>query len=86
MIVVAEVKSLTLDNEERQLRLAIGQVVRYRHRISVGNERDVQALIGVERPPSDATWLDLCNEQGIIFAWPERFRQAVQMAGLSESS
>lgn len=86
VIVVAEVKSLTLDNEERQLRLAIGQVVRYRHQISVGNERDVRALIAVERPPSDSTWLDLCNEQGIILAWPEMFRQAVQMAGLSEPS
>ena len=30
MLYVCEVKSLTKDNEERQLRMAIGQVIRYR--------------------------------------------------------
>jgi hypothetical protein len=37
VFVVAEVKSLTIANEERQLRLGLGQVLRYSHKLrSVG--------------------------------------------------
>ena len=42
-IVVAEVTSITPENEERQLRLASGQVVRYRHQLGAG-ERAVRGL------------------------------------------
>jgi len=68
---VAEVKSITAENEERQLRIAIGQVVRYRHQLAADEDRRVQAVIALERHPYDETWLDLCNRQGIILAWPE---------------
>ena len=68
---VAEVKSITERNEERQLRLALGQVVRYRHQL--GGAEHVQAVIALEREPFDGTWLDLCNEQGVILCWPETF-------------
>lgn len=74
-IYVAEVKSLTPQNEERQLRMAIGQVVRYRHQL---RERGpVYAVVAVEREPSDAAWLDICDEHGLILCWPETFAQAV---------
>jgi hypothetical protein len=73
---VAEVKSITAANEERQLRLAIGQVVRYRHQLAAAG-RDVQAVVAVERKPTDETWLDLCNEQSIILTWPETMGMAV---------
>ncbi|MBK5115902.1 MAG: hypothetical protein JJE23_03175 [Thermoleophilia bacterium] len=66
---MAEVKSITDKNEERQLRMALGQVVRYRHQL--GGQERVQAVIAVERQPSDETWLDLCTQQGVIFCWSE---------------
>ncbi len=82
-VVVAEVKSVTEQNEERQMRLALGQVVRYRHQLGADGKA-VQAMIAVERRPSDATWLDLCNEQGVILAWPEVF--AVALQGLTDAT
>lgn len=35
---VAEVKSITDANEERQLRLGLGQLLRYRHRLSASGQ------------------------------------------------
>jgi hypothetical protein len=73
---VAEVKSLAPAAEERQLRLAIGQVLRYRQLLDAG-ERPVHAVIAVERQPSDQSWLALCAEQGIALTWPESFAGAL---------
>ena len=75
---VAEVKSTTPQNEERQLRLAVGQVVRYRQQLT-GPEREIQAVIAAERRPSDESWIDLCNEQGVVLCWPEVFDLAVRV-------
>lgn len=61
-VFVAEVKSITNDNEEEQLRLGLGQVLRYRHRLQqLGHERVVAVLVP-ERPPSDRAWTALCRE------------------------
>jgi hypothetical protein len=53
---VAEVKSITRTNEERQLRTAIGQVLRYRQKLTAGGH-DVQAVIIIiiitSRQPDD---------------------------------
>jgi hypothetical protein len=67
---VAEVKSVTSQNEERQLRTAIGQVLRYRQKLTAGGH-DVQAVIVTSRPPSDLSWDALCQHEGIILAWPD---------------
>jgi hypothetical protein len=66
---VAEVKSLTTANEERQLRLALGQVLRYRQLLDAGT-KPVRAVIAAEQPPTDGRWLDLCSEQGVVLVWP----------------
>jgi hypothetical protein len=66
---VAEVKSITRKNEERQLRLAIGQVVRYRQLLGIAG-RPVRAMIVTEQEPSDPTWADLCSDEGIVLTWP----------------
>jgi hypothetical protein len=67
---VAEVKSVSSLNEERQLRTAIGQVLRYRQKLTaIGH--DVQAVIVSSRPPADATWDELCRMEGIILTWPD---------------
>lgn len=73
-IFVAEVKSLTVANEEKQLRLGLGQVLRYRH-ILGGRGGSVVAVLAVERKPRDAGWLKLCRELGVHLLWPERFSE-----------
>jgi hypothetical protein len=67
---VAEVKSLTNVNEERQLRLGVGQVLRYRQVLSRYG-REVTAVLAVEQRPQDRSWEDLCAQLGIVLVWPE---------------
>jgi hypothetical protein len=66
---VAEVKSVTEQNEERQLRQALGQVLRYRQLLEA-DRRSVRAMIAVEHKPSDPSWGELCAGEGIVLAWP----------------
>lgn len=66
---VAEVKSITPQNEERQLRLALGQVIRYRQLLSADG-RTVEALIAVEREPSDLSWSTLLAQENVALVWP----------------
>lgn len=71
---VAEVKSLTPSNEEMQLRLGLGQVLRYRNLLA--SEFDVvTAVLAVEREPTDPAWGALCAELGVILVWPGNFDQ-----------
>ncbi len=65
LLYVCEVKSLTDANEERQLRMGLGQVLRYRQRAG-GNAKAVLAL---EREPRDQGWLALCDQLEIQVAW-----------------
>ena len=68
---VAEVKSLTRSNEEKQLRLGLGQVLRYAHQLRHLGE--VVPVLVAERKPSDSTWEDLCARLGVLLCWPEVF-------------
>lgn len=77
VVVVAEVKSLTTENEEKQLRAAVGQVVRYRHQLAEHHDI-VRALIAVERAPTDLSWLELCESQSILLLWPDLFASALE--------
>ena len=73
--VVCEVKSLTPSNEERQLRLGIGQVLRYRH-LLMSRHDNVLALLVTSSEPSDRRWVELCLEIGVVLMWlPELPRQ-----------
>jgi hypothetical protein len=73
---VAEVKSLNGANDERQLRLALGQVLRYAHLLRVKG-RPVRCYIAVESKPADESWFDLCDDLGVTLLWPEVFADAV---------
>ena len=66
---VAEVKSITNLNEEGQLRLGLGQVLRYRHALSAQHRCDVRAVIVAEREPRDARWKTLCAELNVVLTW-----------------
>ena len=67
---VAEVKSLTAANEERQLRLGLGQLLRYRHRLAAREGR-AHAVLMVEYEPSDPSWRELCAELDVVLLWPD---------------
>jgi hypothetical protein len=72
VICVAEVKSLSGTNDEKQLRLALGQVLRYAHLLRAKG-RPVRCFIAVESRPADESWFDLCSELGVTLLWPELF-------------
>ncbi len=65
-VFVAEVKSITVGNEEEQLRLGLGQVLRYRQRLTeLGHDRVVAVLVP-ERQPRDPSWRELCQDLGVV--------------------
>jgi hypothetical protein len=66
---VAEVKSTTAENEERQLRLGLGQLLRYRHSLGVGST-PVRAMLYVEHEPHDHQWAELCQSVEVTLRWP----------------
>jgi hypothetical protein len=73
-IFIAEVKSLTDQNEERQLRLALGQILRYAHLLSRIKGRPIQKVIVVERQPTRSSeWVELCSTCDVKLVWPETF-------------
>jgi hypothetical protein len=66
----AEVKSLTDANEERQLRLGLGQVLRYRHILS-NSYSSATAVLVAEREPKAPGWPELCHTLGVLLCWPD---------------
>jgi len=71
---VAEVKSLTRANEERQLRLGLGQVLIYQQRLK-RTHSSVRAVLMVEWRPLDPDWQELCNHLGVLLLWPDAIAQ-----------
>jgi hypothetical protein len=59
-------------NEERQLRLGLGQVLRYRDLVR-GQSAATFALCSPEREPREQSWSRLCEEQDVILAFPPGF-------------
>ncbi len=67
---VAEVKSLTTTNEERQLRLGLGQVLIYRQRLKQFHS-SIKAVLMVEWKPLDPDWHALCDSLDVHLLWPD---------------
>ena len=61
---MGEVKSITASNEEEQLRLGLGQVLRYAQQL--GGSASVVPVLATERCPTDPTWQALCSGLGVI--------------------
>lgn len=68
---VCEVKSLSPTNEERQLRMAVGQVIRYRQKLNAAAFEPVMAVIATEMAPQDQSWNQLCEHENIVLVWPQ---------------
>jgi hypothetical protein len=65
-----EIKTLsTTASEAKQLRLAVGQVLDYRHQLAAAGA-SVNAAIVVERRPRGTHWTRLCADHEIALAWP----------------
>jgi hypothetical protein len=75
-IFVADVKSLTLANAEHQLRLGLGQVLRYWHSMAT-YDKPVIPVLAVEEKPEDSSWLSLCERLGVHLVWPERMPEVI---------
>jgi len=71
-LVVIEVKSTTPQNETKQLRLGLGQVLDYQDVEARGFD-SVRAVLAIEQPPSDERWIRLCARHGVELVWRETF-------------
>lgn len=70
---LVEIKTLsTTTSEAKQLRLAIGQILDYRHQLSAAGVT-VAAVIAVDRKPRGKHWARLCADHEITLAWPSTF-------------
>ncbi len=67
---VAEVKSLSEQNEAIQVRLAIGQVIDYAWRLRERHQRSVRKVVALEHPPDDPAWTAICDAGEIMLTWP----------------
>jgi hypothetical protein len=65
-VFVAEIKSITDRNEEGQLRLGLGQVLRNKQRLELLGHENVVAVLVPERSPNDPSWHDLCDQVGVV--------------------
>lgn len=70
---VVEVKSLTEANEEKQLRLGLGQLLSYVHLLDWEDAETVRGVLAVERQPTADYWSTLCAEHDVMLTWPEAF-------------
>jgi hypothetical protein len=66
---IAEVKSLTYENEDRQLRIGLGQVLGYWFKVS-RTGRKTRAVLMLERAPSDPLFVAFCALVGVVVVWP----------------
>jgi hypothetical protein len=86
---VCEVKSLSPTNEERQLRMAVGQVIRYRQKLNAAGYEPVMPVIAIEIPPQDQSWDRLCENENIALVWPqipkEKFIKVMETLGIDKN-
>ena len=65
---MAEIKSMTGTDEAKQLRLALGQILRYSHFLAA--RRPIRKIIACEHEPADESWSNLCGSLEVELIWP----------------
>lgn len=69
---VVEAKSINSSNEEEQLRIALGQVKRYRwHLLHDYQGLEVRPIVLTSSKPAQENWIDTMNSEGITMLWPD---------------
>jgi hypothetical protein len=64
-------------NEDKQLRLGLGQVLDYQDQLMARHSR-VRAVLAVERRPTDDRWLQLRERHEVTLVWPETFGTVIE--------
>ena len=64
---VCEVKSITDDNEESQLRKAIGQVLRYQSQLRASGKECFPVVV-TDREVTDQSWYSVFRENGMVLS------------------
>lgn len=74
---IAEVKSITDTNEASQIRLGLGQVLDYGHRMKARGFTPHLFLV-LERPPRNENhWKQLCSTHSVTLTWAPSFRSVI---------
>ena len=73
--VLVEVKSATASNLEGQLRIGLGQLLRYGQTLRDRGE-SVRHILAVELPPADVGWLDLLRRLDVQLVTPDNLDDA----------
>ena len=73
---IVEVKSIREENEERQLRLALGQVLRYRLELE-GGDVGVHAIVCTSKKSTDETEAQLYSQLDACLAWRGAFERVL---------
>jgi hypothetical protein len=72
---VVEVKTLSnTSGEAKQIRLGIGQLLDYQHRLGLAGV-EAAAVLALDRRPTSEHWLALCERVGITLCWRDSLRQ-----------
>lgn len=74
-----EVKSATPSNLEAQLRLGLGQLLRYGAILRASGET-VRHILAVELKPADAAWLDLLDRLEVQCVTPPLIEDAFSVS------
>lgn len=85
VLYVAEVKSITRENEEHQLRLGLGQLLRYCHLLRKRAEHVIPVL-APELKPRDPEWDQLCKALNVKLAFPSDFEALIHAAAAAEDA
>ena len=75
---VCEVKSITDENEESQLRKAIGQVLRYQSQLRASG-KECNPVVVTDREVSDQTWYSVFRENGMILSSAPMFNEIIPL-------
>jgi hypothetical protein len=71
---VAEIKSLTAENEVAQIRVGIGQLLDYAAALESHDEVVSRLVLALERAPAAEThWRRVCARAGIVLCWAPAF-------------
>ena len=74
---LAEVKSTTVDNFEKQLRLGLGQILRYSSLILEENEAEIAPILVVEKI-LDESWYATCSNVGVTLVAEKDIAKFIQ--------
>jgi hypothetical protein len=70
-LTLAEVKSLTSENEARQVRLGLGQLLDYAHTLRSSGTAVAKLVLAVESEPTRTRFSALCRDIGVLLIWPD---------------